>query len=204
MFPAGGQNGCRGAPDPLLAYGAEFDVGIRQEQVCSRPPLAHPLHRPRLTASHAAQILRSERRPVPWPISTFPGSPSISSARDARVGVVLVCCVLVATCSSRRCVVCPCACAVLTSGELVRVHLSSQICNLVSEITFVSHVHRVNFCTVAMRQASGRPRRASFPLREISRPPRADRFRIGARHRTEAKVSDARLRVGQEKSHLDQ
>ena len=39
------------------------------------------------------------------------------------------------------CVVCPCACAVLTSGELVRVHLSSQICNLVSEIMFVSHVH---------------------------------------------------------------
>ena len=37
---------------------------------------------------------------------------------------------------------------VLTSGELVRVHLSSHICELISDITFISHLHLVNFCMV--------------------------------------------------------
>ena len=60
-------------------------------------PLASPL----ADRVSCCADLRSERRPVPGPISTFPGSHNISFARSSRVGVVLVSCVLVATCSSR-------------------------------------------------------------------------------------------------------
>ena len=42
VCPADGQTGYRGAPDPLYAHGAYFNVGIFQEPVCSLPPFAHP------------------------------------------------------------------------------------------------------------------------------------------------------------------
>ena len=41
-----GQAGSRGSADPLEAYGAEYHVGIVDEQVCSTLPLAHPWHAP--------------------------------------------------------------------------------------------------------------------------------------------------------------
>ena len=39
-----GQAGSRGSADPLEAYGAEYLIGIVDEQVRSALPLAHPWH----------------------------------------------------------------------------------------------------------------------------------------------------------------